>query len=168
MLLMCVNFAKNILCSIHIASRDKTLWDWKEHLMKLNNAQDVGRLRWMLSWIELSCHKKVRKRKSSLLLLSLKLPISLLYTFFSGYLDGVNYENYAYENANLLNPSISEGLSLTGLGAEAGYTADLIKQGGFALLRDLVSSLFAPKKSENIVLLDDRFAPKNSNLEWMT
>ena len=83
---------------------------------------------------------------------------------FSGYLDGVNYENYGYENANLLNPS-SDGLSLTGLDAEAGYTADLIKQGGFALLRDLVSSLFAPKKSENIVLLDDRFAPKNSTLE---
>ena len=89
--------------------------------------------------------------------------LSLLYTIFSGYLDGVNYENYGYENANLLNPS-SDGLSLTGLGAEAGYTADLIKQGGFALLRDLATSLFAPKKSENIVLLDDRFASKNSNL----
>jgi len=89
-----------------------------------------------------------------------RVPYTCLLLFIAAvngqsYLDGVNYENYAYENANLLNPS-SDGLSLTGLGAEAGYTADLIKQGGFALLRDLVSSLFAPKKSENIVLLDDR------------
>jgi len=91
----------------------------------------------------------------------MRVPYTCLLLFIAAvngqsYLDGVNYENYAYENANLLNPSISEGLSLTGLGAEAGHTADLIKQGGFALLRDLASSLFAPKKSENIVLLDDR------------
>jgi len=82
----------------------------------------------------------------------MRVPYTCLLLFIAAvngqsYLDGVNYENYAYENANLLNPSISEGLSLTGLGAEAGYTADLIKQGGFALLRDLASSLFAPKKT---------------------
>ena len=116
----------------------------------------------------MSCHKKVRINENgkvrSFFFLSNFLFLYFTH-FFSGYLDGVNYENYAYENANLLNPSISEGLSLTGLGAEAGHTADLIKQGGFALLRDLASSLFAPRKSENIVLLDDRFAPKNSNLE---